>query len=306
MKRHGFHEDGLRLQTAIKLYKLQIRPVLEYCAQALSYDRYSNPSDLEFSTGFSKELEHLQTQTLKALINCPRATSPAILRLFCGVEPLACRLEIQKLRYYWRIIQGLTDAITYKILCYRKDNFLSFNKGLVHETFNICCKYNMLNFWHGISPCNLNPMHSIKRKIISHNLRTDLETGRSKACSFTSLFLINPFKYQKKYHLVDPFLQPDCFDSTNGRRRFIKALLHPCSYLQTCTYCNQQYRDKFDHFLNTCPQIFELRKELHLKLAFYNFPRDRIPPTKTDALSLALNNRILRKCLTSFLVDSDF
>ena len=99
IKRHGFHEDGLRLQTAIKLYKLQIRPVLEYCAQALSYDRYSKPSDLESSTGFAKELEHLQTQVLKALINCPHATSPAILRLFCGVEPLASRLEILKLRY---------------------------------------------------------------------------------------------------------------------------------------------------------------------------------------------------------------
>ena len=213
IKKHGFHEDGLRLQTAIKLYKLQIRPVLEYCAQALSYDRYRKPSDLESSSGFAKELEHLQTQVLKALINCPPATSPAILRLFCGVEPLACRLEILKLRYYWRIIKGPTDATTYKLLRYRKDNFLSFNKGFVHDTFNICCKYNMLDFWRGNSPPNVNPLLSIKRQIISHNLRTDLETGRSKGSSFTSLFLINPFNYQKNYHLVDPFTQPNCFDS---------------------------------------------------------------------------------------------
>ena len=37
IRRHGFHEDGLRLKTAVKLYKLIIRPVLEYCAQSISY-----------------------------------------------------------------------------------------------------------------------------------------------------------------------------------------------------------------------------------------------------------------------------
>ena len=37
ISRHGFHEDGLRISTAIKLYKLMIRPLLEYCAQSLAY-----------------------------------------------------------------------------------------------------------------------------------------------------------------------------------------------------------------------------------------------------------------------------
>ena len=29
IKRHGFHEDGLRISSAIKLYKLMIRPLIE-------------------------------------------------------------------------------------------------------------------------------------------------------------------------------------------------------------------------------------------------------------------------------------
>ena len=33
--RHGFHDDGLRLSRAIKLYKLVIRLLLEYCALSL-------------------------------------------------------------------------------------------------------------------------------------------------------------------------------------------------------------------------------------------------------------------------------
>ena len=44
IRRHGFHVDGLRLNTAIRLYKLVIRPLLEYCAQTLSYGRYCQQS----------------------------------------------------------------------------------------------------------------------------------------------------------------------------------------------------------------------------------------------------------------------
>ena len=83
IRRHGFHEDGLRISTAIKLYKIMIRPLLE------SYARYSSPVRLEESTDFSKELEQLQTQTFKTVTNCPREISPSIVRLYCGVEPLA-------------------------------------------------------------------------------------------------------------------------------------------------------------------------------------------------------------------------
>ena len=36
----GFHKDGLRPQTAIRMYKVLVRPILEYGAQALSYRWY--------------------------------------------------------------------------------------------------------------------------------------------------------------------------------------------------------------------------------------------------------------------------
>ena len=113
IRRHGFHEDGLRISTAIRLYKLMIRPLLEYCAQSLSYARLSSPVRLDEPTDFSKELEQLQTQTLKTVTNCPRATSPSIVRLFCGVEPLASRFEILKLRYYWKTLNDPAHRIAY-------------------------------------------------------------------------------------------------------------------------------------------------------------------------------------------------
>ena len=145
ISRHGFHEDGLRLSTAIKLYKLVIRPLLEYCAQSLFYGRYSQPLQADTPCEFARDLEHFQTQILKRLINCPQSTSPAIVRLLCGVEPLACRLEILKLGYFWRILNGPENSIAHKVLTHRKNNFLAFNKGFAHEAFNICCKYNVLH-----------------------------------------------------------------------------------------------------------------------------------------------------------------
>ena len=37
IKHIGFSRDGLRPETALKLYKLLIRPILEYGAQVLIY-----------------------------------------------------------------------------------------------------------------------------------------------------------------------------------------------------------------------------------------------------------------------------
>ena len=93
-----------------------IRPLLEYRAQSLSYARYSSPVRLNESTDFSKELEQLQTQILKTVTNCPRATSPLIVRLFYGVEPLASRFEILKLRYYWKTLNDPAQGIAHQIL----------------------------------------------------------------------------------------------------------------------------------------------------------------------------------------------
>ena len=186
IRRHGFHEDGLRISTAIKLYKLVIRPLLEYCAQSLSHARYSSSARLDEAIDFTKELEQFQTQTLKALTNCPRATSPAIIRLFCGVEPLACRFEILKLRYYWKILKDPAQGIAHQILIHGKNKLLHFKRGIAHEVCNICCTYNIIHIWHGIARSGnldpsrvasgvINPLRRIKNVIFSENLSKDLE-----------------------------------------------------------------------------------------------------------------------------------
>ena len=84
IRRYGFYIGGLRLASAIRLYKLFVRPILEYCAQTLTYTRYSQNAVLETPTGFAKDIEHFQTQALKQLINCPRNTPLRLSVSFVG------------------------------------------------------------------------------------------------------------------------------------------------------------------------------------------------------------------------------
>ena len=311
IRRLGFSKNGFRIKSSVKLYKLLVRPILEFCAQSLTYAPYSEPfSQLKWGR-YAEKLEHLQTQLLKTLINCPRATSPSIVRLFCGTEPLACRLDILKLRYFWRILHGPIDSLSYKILEYRKEKFLNFNKGFARDVFNICSKYNAMHIWHGQAPLGrldykLNPLHYIKKIIISQNLRRDLEIGRTRNCTYRTIFLSNVFLYQKKYHIVEPFNHANCFTSPEGRMRFIKALLHPNSYIEDCPLCRERHRDICDHLITSCPSIIEFRKKLHLKLTLYNYPTENFPLNKARITLHALSNRLWRKCFTDFLTEVDF
>ena len=175
----------------------------------------------------------------------------------------------------------------------------------------------MIHIWNGIAiPSGnqnsrvwasriINPFRLIKNTIIVHNLREDLNTGRSRPCSFASLFLSSPSAYQKKYHLVGPFCKQRCFATPKGRNHFIKAILHPCNFSEDCPKCGLRYRDKLNHFISACPRIVGFRKELYLRLTLYNFPKDRTPE-KHDLLEAAIQNSTWRKCIVKFLHDTDF
>ena len=254
-----------------------VRPILEYCAQVLTYTRYSQLSQAEAPRGFAKEIEHFQTQTLKKLINCQRNTPPAIVFLFCGVEPLTCRLEILKLRYFWRTLHTPHATITNRILTYRKQNLLTFDKGSGHQVFNICCRYDAINIWHGIASAKLNPLRSIKKIILLKNLRNDLEKGRKYNCIFTKIFLSNPFTYQKNYHLVKPFNKQDYSSFRKDSKILVEALLDPNSCQKECQDCGLSTEDFSTHFLTQCSKLSRSRHLLQLKLLLYNFPTEHFP-----------------------------
>ena len=141
--------------------------------------------------------------------------------------------------------------------------------------------------------------------MISQNLQKDLEIGRKKKCSFASIFLYDPNGYRNDYHLPEKFRQPDCFETPNGRKRVVKALLHPCSCEEKCSLYGKNYTDKLCHLLTTCKRIRSYREEFFLKLK-YDFPKNHIKTFKENFLGIILEKKIWRKCLSKFLIDVDF
>ena len=147
---------------------------------------------------------------------------------------------------------------------------------------------------------------TIKKLITTSNLRKDLETGRSRKCSFATIFLSNIFLYQKTYHIVEQLTQIDFFAPSSARKRFFKAILHPCNYTDECFRCRQKTNEMLYHLFTRCKYTLEKRKTLKLELTLYNFPNPCVSTKKHQLLEKVLTNITWLKCLTKFLIDVDY
>ena len=177
------------------MYRILVRPILEYGAQVLIYRNYfisnnsRNSVAISELTAYAKQLENFQTQRL---LNSPRHVPPTIVRLFAGVEPLAARLDILKLRYFWKLSKTKKISTSKMDFDIKGRDFLSSIKGFLHEVFNLCCKYNAIDIWHGRSRPKINPMRWIKKIVTNFNMSKDLSVGRKIECSFSAQFLRKP------------------------------------------------------------------------------------------------------------------
>ena len=312
IKHLGYHKDGLRPETAIKMYKVLVRPLLEYGAQVMTYRRYylhssGAPVSVDKLTFFMKDLEHFQTQALKNLLHCPRNASPSIVRLFAGVEPIASRIDMLKLRYYWRATHS-PDNIPNIIISFKKKRIFQENVGFTMEIFNLCCKIGHILFWHGIHRGIENPLNSIKRTINAYYLNKDLTVAMSKRCSFTTLYLRGNAEYGKRYTLVKPFTNAGTFRTSSSRTKFIRALLNTNSYLQKCNFCSVTFYNLLNHQLTRCPYLTTQRETLQHKLALYGFSADSFSHL-CDISRLIMHtlwDKNLLISLTDFLEEVDY
>ena len=148
---------------------------------------------------------------------------------------------------------------------YRREHFFITKNGFIHEIFNLCCKYNVIDFWHGKLKGLTNPTSFIKDKILSFSLKNDLSIGRKRSCAFTDIYLANIFLYQKSYHLVEPFLDKDFFTSASARCSVTKFLLHSRAFYRRCIFCSLESKDILSHYLFTCTQREAERRLLRSK-----------------------------------------
>ena len=105
---------------------------------------------------------------------------------------------------------------------------------------------------------------------------------------------------------IEPFCRLQGFSSPDGRKRFVKALLHPCPYMDKCPLCREEHMDVCDHLITSCSRIPDPRKRLQLKLRLYNFPTESLPLNKNNILVRAMDNSVWRRCLTEFLSEIDY
>ena len=89
----GFHKDGLRITTAVRLFKLLVRPLLEYGAQFLPYNNTQ-----------IAELETFQCSALRTLMGLFPNVKAETVRLLSGVEPIACRMASLKVKCFHRLV----------------------------------------------------------------------------------------------------------------------------------------------------------------------------------------------------------
>ena len=181
------------------MYKTLVRPTLEYAAQALSYKHYyfteRKSVNVDEAPDMIKMLESFQNRTLKKLVFCPKNTAPAIVRILTGTMPMSARIDILKLRYFWRLMHAGKSNVAHVVYKEIRKKFLKGSVGYIHEIFNICCKYGRMDIWHGKCPNKINPLALIRRMVETHQLQLDLKILRRSNCAYSTLRVFKEKKY---------------------------------------------------------------------------------------------------------------
>ena len=317
IRHFGFDRDGLRPQTSIVMYKKLVRPTLEYAAQVLSYRHYylnqhrNAPNDNTVHHHLLK-LEQFQNRVLKNLINCPKSTPPHLLRLMTGTMPIEARVDILKLRYFWKITHDTNKSTVSQIYEYNRKNLDQYKVGYTREIFEICKKYNRIDIWEGnlINSraggnlwTNISPLNEIKRIITQHHFSRDLGKGKQTNSPYSTLYLYG--RMQGNYKIENFLNQIGFFKDAQHRSRFLYAFLDTAAYNRKCPKCYNLVKDTLHHMLNDCTKSHQAKTLLELKLNLYNarnaLPNYRIN-RKSDLFQLALGNRLLMKVVCDFLL----
>ena len=139
----------------------------------------------------------------------------------------------------------------------------------------------------------------------SKNLSDDLARGRTRSSPFSIVYLADPFRYQKRYQLVDVFHELDAFYARRAQAKFVRALLYGGAFRARCN-CNGEFSDLLDHKLFRCNVTIRLRDRLKANLDLYNLPRGTRLSSAVDYFEISRRSRLWRKCFASFLVDAEF
>ena len=138
--------------------------------------------------------------------------------------PITARIELLKLRYFWRICHSNENNLAFCILRFTRKNLNATKVGFAHEIFMLCKKLNCLNVWLKLRKEKENPLNTIKKLVESHYLRIDLQRFVTIPCIYTSIFTESEVLPKKGYRISNIFSHFGAFPHTKGRIHFIYAV----------------------------------------------------------------------------------
>ena len=172
----------------------------------------------------------------------------------------------------------------------------------MHEIFNICCKYDIMDIWHGVCPKKIinktNPLMMIRKTVETYHLKKDLHTAQKSTCAYIALKIFKDKRYK-----LEPWLKHmGRFPSTDHRRTFLYSLLDVCNFERQCRNCGTNVSDMVKHRIKDCPGVEIQRNKFQMLMRFYNAPEELDLCNKDIVFRAALGRRSLLKVVCNFLL----
>ena len=159
--------------------------------------------------------------------------------------------------------------------------------------FNLCCKYDCMDIWHGKCPAKVNPYSRIKNRIQIYHLKQDVAVARRTKCLYTAL---TNSRY-KNYQFDKRFLSLGKFKTSIHRRLFLLSMFDCGNYLRECRHCSTTVQDVVEHCLADCKGMVQSRKLLRMRFKLYNASEKEDFNDKLGVFQLALT----KKCYLTVL-----
>ena len=217
--------------------------------------------------------------------------------------PIAARIDILKLRYYWQISHKNDYNLAFSILESKRKNLHHTKIGFLHEVQQLCRKHNCFDVWLKICGSKENPLNTIRRTVELIYLKLDYEKCLASTCMYSTFLNSRSIFLQKKYMFDEFFTAIRLFPDTNSRRLFIYAILDRCNVEKACPKCGECFKDVLQHTLRECPQTGHLRLRLQNKLKFYNAPPSTEFSNKAQLFILGLSSKLFRIVFCGFLLE---
>ena len=245
LKAIGMDKDGLRATTAIKLYKSLVRPLIDYAAQVLHFNKQTLDS-----------LESAQLKFLKNALGLEITTSSGAVRQLTGIVPIEVRAAQLKLKYLERITDR-PNSIILPILAHNAGPKRGFVKEVqeIHESW-------------GTQEIELT--YEKIRKIEKQSFLADLALLRRNANRFALISQYSQAEQGNQTYQHNNILQLLDRVERKTRGHFLQFLLGQNTLFRSdnCEKCGFTYnRERIEtspplHLLMKCPHFHKERTTL--------------------------------------------